>query len=58
MASFRPDGRMYDGRGIEVDVEVDPAPEFFTTSGDDAQLDAAVNHILKSGTPEGETDRP
>jgi hypothetical protein len=58
MASFRPDGRLYDGRGIEVDVEVDPAPEFFTTGGDDAQLDAAVRYILNSGTPEGETNRP
>ena len=46
MASFRPDGRLYDGRGIEVDVEVDPEPEFFINGGRDAQLDAAVKMIL------------
>ena len=42
MASFRPDGRLYDGRGIEVDVEVAPAPEDFLRAGGDAQLEAAL----------------
>jgi C-terminal processing protease CtpA/Prc len=42
MASFRPDGRLYDGRGIEVDVEVLPAPEDFLRAGGDAQLKAAL----------------
>ena len=42
MASFRPDGRLYDGRGIEVDVEVLPAPEDFLRAGGDAQLEAAL----------------
>jgi hypothetical protein len=43
MASFRPDGRLYDGRGIEVDVEVLPAPEDFLHVGGDAQLKAALD---------------
>jgi len=42
MASFRPDGRLYDGRGVEVDVEVAPAPGDFLRAGGDAQLEAAL----------------
>ena len=42
MASFRPDGRLYDGRGIEVDVEVLPDPGDFLHEGGDAQLKAAL----------------
>ena len=45
MASFRPDGRLYDGRGIEVDVEVRQAPENFRTGGGDAQLEAALERF-------------
>ena len=41
MASFRPDGRLYDGRGIEPDVVVHPAAEDFLGRGD-RQLDAAL----------------
>ena len=45
MASFRPDGRLYDGRGIEVDGEVLPAPEDFLHAGGDAQLKAALERF-------------
>jgi len=45
MASFRPDGRLYDGRGIEVDVEVLPAPEDFLRAGGDSQLEAALKRL-------------
>ena len=45
MASFRPDGRLYDGRGIEVDVEVLPAPGDFLRAGGDAQLKAALKRF-------------
>ena len=45
MASFRPDGRLYDGRGIEVDVEVLPAPGDFLIGGGDAQLKAALKRF-------------
>ena len=45
MASFRPDGRLYDGRGIEVDIEVLPAPGDFLQFGGDAQLKAALERF-------------
>ncbi len=45
MASFRPDGRLYDGRGIEVDVEVLPEPGDFLIGGGDAQLKAALKRF-------------
>ena len=45
MASFRPDGRLYDGRGVEVDVEVELEPEYFIAGGDDAVLNAALEHL-------------
>jgi len=47
MASFRPDGRLYDGRGVEVDVEVDPAPGDLLLGGGDAQLDAALELLAR-----------
>ena len=42
MASFRPDGRLYDGRGIEVDRDVAPTPDWFRARGKDVQLDEAL----------------
>lgn len=42
MASFRPDGRLYDGRGVEVDVEVLRAPGDLLREGEDVQLQAAL----------------
>ena len=45
MASFRPDGRLYDGRGIEVDIEILPAPGDFLRAGGDAQLKAALERF-------------
>lgn len=47
MASFRPDGRLYDGRGIEVDAEVQPNPESFLEVGRDAALEAAIGFLKK-----------
>ncbi|MEM1453022.1 MAG: S41 family peptidase [Planctomycetota bacterium] len=47
MASFRPDGRTYDGRGVEVDVEVPREAGDLLRGGGDAQLDAAVEVIRK-----------
>jgi hypothetical protein len=34
MASFRPNGKLFDGNGIEVDVAVKPEVEDYTTDGD------------------------
>ena len=48
MASFRPDGRLYDGRGIEVDLEVLPRAGDFLTEGGDAQLEAAVEFLREA----------
>lgn len=47
MASFRPDGRLYDGRGVEVDEVVLPAALDFIDGGADAQLDAALRILGK-----------
>jgi len=44
MASFRTDGRAYDGLGIQPDVLVLPAAEDFLGRGD-AQLDAALARL-------------
>ncbi len=45
MASFRPNGKLYDGNGVEVDIEVHPDPSFFIMGGDDRVLEAAVTHL-------------
>lgn len=42
MASFRPDGRLYDGRGVEVDVEIHVQPTDLIEGGTDSVLDAAL----------------
>lgn len=42
MASFRVDGRLFDGRGVEVDHEVPRAPRDVLAGNGDAQLDAAL----------------
>jgi hypothetical protein len=36
---------MYDGRGIEVDLEVLPGPDYLLEDGQDAVLEAAVEHL-------------
>jgi C-terminal processing protease CtpA/Prc len=44
MASFQPDGKLYDGRGVEPDVEVKPrATDFIGKT--DTVLDAAVKKL-------------
>jgi hypothetical protein len=45
MASFRPNGLLYDGRGVEVDVEVDRAPGDLVPGGGDTQLEAALESL-------------
>jgi hypothetical protein len=41
MASFRPDGRLFDGNGIEPDVRCEPAPADLVSTSD-AVLEAAL----------------
>lgn len=45
MASYRPDGRLYDGRGVEVDVEVATRPTDLLEGGTDTVLDAALARL-------------
>lgn len=47
MASFRPDGRCYDGRGVSPDVLVEPDPADFV-GGSDRQLLMALEVINKA----------
>ena len=48
MASFRPNGQRYDGKGIAPDVLVQPAPADLLLDGGDAQLARALE-LLRQG---------
>jgi C-terminal processing protease CtpA/Prc len=44
MASFQPDGRLYDGNGIEPDIIIEPTiTDVLGTT--DTTMDAAIAHI-------------
>lgn len=47
MASFRPDGRLYDGRGVEVDVKLAIKPTDLINNGTDSVLTAALARIRR-----------
>ena len=51
MASFRPDGRTYDGRGIEVDIEIEPGIRDALWGGGDRGLNAAIKRIQSKPVP-------
>jgi hypothetical protein len=51
MASFRPNGKLFDGNGIEVDVTLRPTLEDFTTDGDSV-LARAVEVINEKARPQ------
>ena len=44
MASFQPDGRLFDGNGVQPDVHIDPFPEYYIGVRDN-QFEAAVERI-------------
>ena len=44
MASFRPNGKMYDGNGIEPDIVVEPIPTDYIGKTDSV-LEAAIKHL-------------
>lgn len=46
MASFQPNGRLFDGHGVVPDVEVEPAADYFVTGGHDNVLEHAVSACL------------
>ncbi|GJM22762.1 MAG: hypothetical protein DHS20C15_26770 [Planctomycetota bacterium] len=48
MASFRTDGRLYDGRGIEVDVQVEIQATDLLRGGTDSVLAAALERLRAS----------
>ena len=45
-ATFRPDGKLYDGRGVEPDVEKWPEPNDFI-GRTDSVLEAARKRVLQ-----------
>ncbi|MEM8713580.1 MAG: S41 family peptidase, partial [Planctomycetota bacterium] len=47
MASFQPNGRLYDGNGVSPDIEVSSDPADLLRGDSDAQLAAAVKLIAK-----------
>jgi C-terminal processing protease CtpA/Prc len=47
MASFAPDGRLYDLHGIEPDASLGPEPAYFLESGGDAMLAKAREMALR-----------
>ena len=47
MASYQPNGQLYDGNGVEPDVIVHPQPGDFLTGGRDTQLEAARQRLLE-----------
>ncbi len=47
MASFQPNGKLYDGNGIQPDIIVEPVPTDFIGQTDTV-LDAAINFIKKN----------
>ena len=44
MASFQPDGRLFDGNGVQPDVHIDPIPEYYIGVRDNL-FEAAVERI-------------
>ncbi|MDC3251687.1 S41 family peptidase [Planctomycetota bacterium] len=48
MASFRPNGKLYDGNGIEIDEEIKPNSEYFTLGDNDPVLETAIRLLKKS----------
>lgn len=47
MASFQPDGRLFDGRGVAMDVELVPTPEDALRGGGDSVLVRARRFLLR-----------
>ena len=47
MVSYRPDGRLYDGRGVEVDVPIAIQPTDLIEGGTDTVLEAAIERLRR-----------
>ncbi|HZW27066.1 MAG TPA: S41 family peptidase [Trueperaceae bacterium] len=46
MASFQASGELFDGRGVQPDVQVTPAPDYFLEGGRDLALERALGLVL------------
>jgi len=49
MVSFQKTGRLFDTRGVEPDIYLEPLPEFYLRGGRDVVLEAAVERIESTG---------
>ena len=47
MASFQPDGKLYDGNGVQPDLLVQPKPGYFIDAGEDNFLIKAIELLTK-----------
>ena len=47
MASFQPDGSLYDGNGVAPDIIVEQDPEAYLLGREDTQLEAAIRELLQ-----------
>ena len=50
MASFQPNGKLYDTNGIKPDVLVEPTPDYFIRGGSDPYLEKAIELLAKQST--------
>jgi len=46
MASFQPNGKLYDGNGVEPDVLVERPPEYYLVGGKDVILEKALKLVI------------
>ena len=53
MVSYRPDGQLYDGKGINPDIPIGPQPGFFVGK-EDSVLDRAVQLLKEKGQVQSE----
>jgi hypothetical protein len=53
MASFQKSGKLFDGHGVEPDVHIEPAPEYYLRNGRDNILEKALEIIKKGGKGPG-----
>ena len=54
MASFRGNGKTFDGNGIEVDILAKPSTEDYLSESADSVLDRAIQVIRKQAKTQGD----
>ena len=48
MASFQPDGQLYDTHGVQPDILVARSPEYYLQNGDDVILETALRELREN----------